>query len=79
MIIGSFSNDDLLSTCITVSFEMLWGRYLLTNTAFVIQMSNHRNKRLFVLKANETLVGASMTIVDVNDIFATRYFSQKCE
>ena len=35
----------------------------------LFKFANHRNKRTFVLLANEALVGTLMTIDDVNDIF----------
>jgi len=41
----------------------------------LFKYANHKNKRSFVLTANEALVGTLMTIGDVNNIFPiTRFY-----
>ena len=52
-------------------------RYQFTNIAFVIQMCQPQNKRPFISTANEALVGALMTIGDVNDIFSLPQTDEK--
>ena len=48
---------------------MIYGRYLFTNIAFLIQVCQPQEQNTFVSTANEALAGTLMTIGDVNDIF----------